>query len=207
MKQNFFGKFDPSKTAILVVDVQVDFCSPSGFASQFWKHNVSHFEEIIKKIRGFLEEVKKYNVDILYTQLIYDPQKISKALKRKLGDFVGKFAAPNTEGIEFYKIKPPKNKVFIKYGFSAFSSQKFYQYLKRNKIESLILVGFNSDICVESTARDAIDLGFYPIIVEDLVGAPTFLEKHEKETLFLFNLIFGDVTTSEKILSFWRRRN
>ncbi len=198
-----FEKIDPRKTIVLVIDVQNNFCSPQGFGAKTWNQDVSSSEKIIEKIRRFVSEVQKYGIEVLYTQLFYDAEKMSKSLKKKLGPFAGKYVAPDSVGSEFYKINPPKNKVFVKYGFDALRNEELLRYLKEIEIENIIFTGFTSCICVESTARNAVDLGFNAIIVEDLVGEPKFLEEHRKASLFTFNLIMGDVVKSEAILEVW----
>ena len=189
----------PDKTLIIVVDVQYDFISTEGFGAKTWNHEVFHLDKIVEKIKVFLEEMKSNNIDIIYTKTIYDPDKISIALKTKLKSFVGQYLAPNSKGIEFYKLNPPEEKIFVKYGFSAFTNKDLVEYIKNKEFENVMLVGFNTNLCVESTARDAVDFGLNTYIVQDLTGTPTFLQNHEKESLFTFNLIFGKVINSNQL--------
>lgn len=199
-----FDKINPAKTAILVIDVQNDFCSKEGFPVKNWGHDVSHMDSIVENIKNFLGQAYISGVDILYTQLIYDKEKMPESLVKKLGDVVGKFAAPNSWGIDFYKINPPKDKIFVKYCFNGFTNSNLLNYLRDRGIENLIFVGFNSNICVESTARSALDLGFNIILLKDLIGTSRFMENHEKEMLSTFQIIFGDVLLSEEVLKLWK---
>ena len=201
-----FNKINPEETAILVIDIQNDFCSKEGFPVKNWGHDVSHMDEIVEKIKKFLGEAYIQGMDILYTQLIYDPENMPKSLINKLGEVIGKFAAPNSWGIEFYKIKPPKDRIFTKYCFNAFTNPKLYTYLKEKNIKNLIFVGFNSNICVESTARAALDLGFNITLLKDLIGTTTFMQGHEREMLSTFQIIFGNVISSEDILKLWKEK-
>ena len=200
-------KLDREKTVILVIDIQNDFCSKDSFAVKNWNHDISHFDLIIGKIRNFLGESYIQGFDILYTKTIYDPEKISKATIKKLGEYVGEYVAPNSNGVEFYKINPQKDKIFVKYGFDAFQNKELVEYLKSNRVENVILIGFNSNLCLESTARSAIEQGFYPIIIKDLTGTPTFMQGHENELFKTFSIIFGDVVSSEEILNEWNKKD
>ena len=107
------NKIDTKKTAILVIDIQKDFCSPQGFGAKNWGHDVSHFDEIIEKIIDFTRQAEERGASVLYTQLIYDPEKMPKSIAKKLGSFTGKYMAPGIEGINFYKINPQKTKYLL----------------------------------------------------------------------------------------------
>ena len=198
-----FTVINPKKTAILVIDIQKDFVSPEGYATKTWGHDNSHLDKIVEKIKKFLEQAQRHEVEILYTQTIYDPEKVSKAMSKKLGSALGEYVAPNSEGIQFYKLNPPEDKIFIKYAISAFTNPNLCRYLKQKQIENLIILGFNSNICVEGTARAAVDHGFHTTLVEDLIGTTGFWKNHETELLATFGLILGYVTNSEEILRFW----
>ena len=193
-------KVDSQKTAIIVVDIQKDFCSPQGFGARTWGHDISHFDEIIDRIISFVGAAEGKGAEVVYTQLIYDPEKMPKSISKKLGPFTGTYMAPNTEGIEFYKINPPAEKVFVKSGFSAFSNEDLLSHMKDKGVEKVVIVGFNSNICVEATARHAVDLGFHTTIVKDLISTPTFWKSHEGQTLATFELLFGEVKTSEEVI-------
>lgn len=199
-----FDLIDPRRTAIVVIDMQHNFCSTESYPVKQWNHDVSHLDNIVEKIKDFIKKAESYEVTVIYTKLTYDKDKMSSSLKKKLGSAVGEFAAPNSKGVEFYKINPPESKVFTKYGFDAFQNKEFLTYLKEKNIENLIFIGFDSVVCVESTARTAIELGFSSIILEDLIGEPTFLAEHRKASLFTFNLLFGYVHRSEEILKYWQ---
>jgi len=200
-----FEKIDPKKTIILVVDVQNDFCSKENFAVKNWGHDVSHFDTIINKMKSFLAKAYLEGIDILYTKTIYDPKKMPKSIRKRLGPVVGNYVAPSSWGTEFYKIKPLAEKVFIKHGFNAFMNPRLLEYLTSKEIENIIFVGFNSNLCVESSARAAVDLGFNATIVKDLTGTPTFMQLHEEEALKTFAIIFGDVVSSEEIVNQWNK--
>ena len=70
-------------------------------------------------------------------------------------------------------------------------------------LETLVLAGIATDMCVETTARDAADRGFNVILAEDATA--TFFEHHHRSALSGFARVFGQVWESFGVLAFTRR--
>jgi biuret amidohydrolase len=81
---------------------------------------------------------------------------------------------------------------------SAFSSTGIEWLLRNMDVETLVLVGMATDMCVETTARDAADRGFNVIVVEDATA--TFFEHHHRAALSGFARVFGQVWDTERVL-------
>lgn len=81
---------------------------------------------------------------------------------------------------------------------SAFSSTGIEWLLRNMDVETLVLVGMATDMCVETTARDAADRGFNVIVVEDATA--TFFEHHHRAALSAFARVFGQVWDTERVL-------
>ncbi|MBL8698128.1 MAG: cysteine hydrolase [Alphaproteobacteria bacterium] len=81
---------------------------------------------------------------------------------------------------------------------SAFNSTGIEWLLRNQGIETLVVVGMATDMCVESTARDAADRGFNVIIVDD--AAATFFARHHRDALSGFARVFGQVWTTQRVL-------
>ncbi len=82
---------------------------------------------------------------------------------------------------------------------SAFSSTGIEWLLRNMDVETLVLVGMATDMCVETTARDAADRGFNVILVEDATA--TFFEHHHRAALSGFARVFGQVWDTERVLA------
>jgi nicotinamidase-related amidase len=82
---------------------------------------------------------------------------------------------------------------------SAFNSTGFEWLLRNLEVETLVLAGMATDMCVETTARDAADRGFNVIVVEDATA--TFFEHHHRAALSGFARVFGQVWDTERVLS------
>ena len=103
---------------------------------------------------------------------------------------------------DFYLIEPaPGEEIVIKHRYSAFQGNNLNLLLRSNGIKAVILTGASSNVCVESTARDAYMHDYYQVFVGDCTAAVT-REEHE-HTLRTIDMLFGQVATSEEITKAW----
>ena len=82
---------------------------------------------------------------------------------------------------------------------SAFNSTGIEWLLRNMEVETLVVAGMATDMCVETTARDAADRGFNVILVEDATA--TFFEHHHRAALSGFARVFGQVWDTERVLA------
>jgi biuret amidohydrolase len=82
---------------------------------------------------------------------------------------------------------------------SAFNSTGIESLLRNMEIDTLVLAGMATDMCVETTARDAADRGFNVIVAEDATA--TFFEHHHRAALSGFARVFGQVWDSARVLA------
>jgi nicotinamidase-related amidase len=82
---------------------------------------------------------------------------------------------------------------------SAFNSTGIEWLLRNLQVETLVFTGVATDMCVETTARDAADRGFNAIVVEDATA--TFFEHHHRAALSGFARVFGQVWDSTQVLA------
>ncbi len=80
---------------------------------------------------------------------------------------------------------------------SAFNSTGIEWLLRNMGVEALVVVGMATDMCVETTARDAADRGFDVIVVEDATA--TFFEHHHRAALSGFARVFGQVWRTDEV--------
>ena len=82
---------------------------------------------------------------------------------------------------------------------SAFNSTGIEWLLRNLGVTTLVVIGVATDMCVETTARDAADRGFEVIVVED--ATMTYFEHHHRAALSGFARVFGHVWTSDDVLA------
>jgi nicotinamidase-related amidase len=86
---------------------------------------------------------------------------------------------------------------------SAFNSTGIEWQLRNMDIEALVVTGMATDMCVETTARDAADRGFDVIVVEDATA--TFFERRHRAALSSFARVFGQVWSTDKVIQATRQ--
>jgi len=97
------------------------------------------------------------------------------------------------------ELKPIRGELVIdKNSSSPFNSTGIDQLLRNLGIETLIVTGMSTDMCVETTSRDAADRGYNVIILEDAVAA--FAERHHEAALSGFARVFGKIWNTEDVL-------
>ena len=82
---------------------------------------------------------------------------------------------------------------------SAFNSTGIEWLLRNLDVRTLVVVGMATDMCVETTARDAADRGFDVVVVED--ATITFFEHHHRAALSGFARVFGQVWSTEQVVT------
>jgi len=103
---------------------------------------------------------------------------------------------------EFYEVLPQEGEVVIpKYRHSPFVSTYFDQLLRIRQIQTLIVTGLATNVCVESTARDGFARDYHVVIPEDLTEGTSLEAK--KWSLSNINLFFGEIVQSQDLLRCW----
>lgn len=205
--QTIDDKVAPRNAAILVIDVQNDFIAEGGFADGVgWERSLN--SAAVVRLKEFLPAARENGVPVIFVQAIYDEVYLSGAMierniRRKL-DFPR--CISGTWGAEFYVVGPePGETVVRKHRLSAFVETDLHTVLRHLGVQSLLLTGVYTEVCVESTARDAYFLDYYVVMVSDCCG--TTSEEYHRAALERCDRDFGTVATSGEILAAWSRRS
>jgi ureidoacrylate peracid hydrolase len=161
------------KSALLVVDVQNDFCSPEGVFGKR-EFDLAHVENAIDSLESFLRWWRSRNWPVIFIRTIHSEWTDSDSwLDRIEGSGREmKICRPDTWGAEFYRVTPQLNDLVVtKHRFSGFVGTDLNLVLRARGIESLCMTGVTTNVCVESTARDGFNLDFRILLVEDCCGA------------------------------------
>jgi nicotinamidase-related amidase len=97
----------------------------------------------------------------------------------------------------------PRELVLNKLSAGTFATTGLEQRLRHQGIESVIVTGVSSDVCVTTTAREAADRGFKTVMVSD--GCTTFSEQMHQASLETFNSALGWVRTAQEVIELLRR--
>jgi ureidoacrylate peracid hydrolase len=143
----------PSKSAVIVVDVQNDFCRPEGPLGQVGQPTEDAMA-MIPNLQRLLVAARAAKAPVIFIQTIHEDATDSAAWVGRLGGKGADICRKNTWGAEFTGVAPlPDEPVVIKHRYSAFINTRLDSVLRTYRIENLIMTGVSTNVCVESTAR------------------------------------------------------
>lgn len=168
---------DPAHTALLVVDVQNDFCHPDGHFARHGK-DLSMIEERLPKVCAFVREAQSLGVRTVFTlqTTLPDGKSDSPAwLRFKCRD--GKSPDYTLQGTWGWQLvdglKAGRQDLIVeKFRPDSFVQTNLDQLLRVNGIETVVVLGFITEGCVESTVRAASYRDYYTVVVRDGIASP-----------------------------------
>lgn len=200
--KSFDDKLDPTRTALLVVDMQNEFCAQTGYvAKQGWA--IAPMQEMAGRLQNFLTIARSY-VPLIHIRGLYEPAVMPPQMVERLNRLgIPPYCQPGTSGADFYPGFDPEpgETIITKRTFSAFAHTELEYLLRNLRVETVIVTGTFTNVCVDSTVRDAYFRGFYPVIPDDLCAAPD-PEVH-RVTLATLGHFFGVVVPSGEIVQSW----
>lgn len=201
---------DPNTTAIIVIDVQNDFCHPQG-AFGGVGHDNSIMPDLAAALHKLLAEARRREVLTIFVRATYDREVTSRPLarhRRRLG-LMESLCLEGSWGADWYGgIEPngaPNEVVLTKHRFDAFQGTPLDLYLRSNGIRTVIVTGVVTSGCVESTVRDAFFLDYCVVVPSDGV-AESQTERHDI-ALEVMQRSFASVSNIDQIVSAWARSN
>ena len=166
----------PSRTALVIVDVQEDFVSPAGVAGH-WGIDFDALEPPLQKIEALIAAARAAGVTLAYMRVVTRPETDSDALK-SLHERKGRppqavaICRAGTSGADYYRVKPEPGEIEIqKPLYSSFVGTDFDEQLRARGIDTLVMTGFTTDCCVDCTARDAFHRNYHVFVVTDACAA------------------------------------
>jgi len=196
----------PSRTALVIIDVQEDFVSPTGVAGN-WGIDFDALEPPLQKIEALIAAARAKGVTPVYVRVVTKPETDSDALKalhQRKGHSPQAVALcrAGTSGADYYRIKPESGDIEIqKPLYSSFVGTDLDAQLRARGIDTLVVVGFTTDCCVDCTVRDAFHLDYHVFIATDACAAYD-LALHEG-ALKALELNCAILTNADDILDAW----
>ena len=194
-------------TAVVSVDLQNDFCHPDGHFGRHGK-DLSLTLERLPTMVSFVQQSQRLGLPVIFIRQVTLPNGHSDSpawLRFKTRD--GKdpdYTLPGTFGWDFVEGLEPgaKDSIVEKTRPDAFLNTCLERVLRGRSIETLVILGVNTEGCVESTVRSASYLDYYTVVVEDALGSPNRDRHHA--SLGLYRARYP-LHHAEEILSVWRR--
>jgi ureidoacrylate peracid hydrolase len=167
---------NPDHTALIIVDMQNEFCSPYGLFAKAGR-DISSCAAIIPRIKKLLELTREMNIFHVQLRQVSLPGNLSDndawlAFKTRDGKSPN-YTMLGTQGIEIVdELKPLPGEVCVdKFRPSGFHGTFLDQILRANGIRSVLLCGCTTEGCLMSTVLDASFHDYYTCIVEDAVAS------------------------------------
>ncbi|GKY89924.1 cysteine hydrolase family protein [Sinisalibacter aestuarii] len=160
----------PAHTALLVIDIQNDFCDEAGFLSRERGYDVSFAAPVVDRIGALVADARAAGAGIVWLRSHYDFRFLSEAQQVKRG--AEGCCLEGAWGADFYRIAPePGDTVVTKHSFSGFWNTGLDALLKEMGVKTLVVTGVATNVCVDSTLRDGFFAGYYIVLAEDCVGS------------------------------------
>ena len=203
----------PAHTALVVVDLQRDFCAP-GWAFDRLGVDLSMYPPLIPRVSRLVERARAADVRVVYLQMTALPDgasdspaqlrfnlRLSHLARERTGEPLSytRDGSPGQEMLD--ELAPqPGDLVVKKYRSSGFWGTNLDLLLRSNGIKTVVVCGCTTEGCVESTARDAMFNDYYVVIAEDCVASDDPAQ-HEASLLLMRHRF--DLASAEAILGVW----
>jgi ureidoacrylate peracid hydrolase len=191
----------PGEATLLVIDVQNDYCHADGVFGRAGK-DLTAIQAAVERIEGLVAAARRAGVPLIWVRTEHDRWTDSAAWLSREVRAAGTICAPGSWGAEFYRVQPaPGECVVVKHRYSAFVGSRLPVVLRGLGRRTLVLTGVTTNVCVESTARDAFMRDWPVALVEDCAAA---LTKGEHEAaVHNVRTYFGRVLDAATLESGW----
>lgn len=206
-------KVDPAHAALIVVDVQNDFCAAGGMMDREG-NDLTMVQETVPRLVDLIEAARDAGVLVIYIQSIYGRSGspylseawLEQAQRRRKGSYT-KFAVceEGSWNFEFFGgIEPREDEIVVhKHRFSAFQGGDLDIVLRSRGIRTVIMTGVATNVCVETTAREAFVRDFHVVLVSDC--SATYRQEDHDMTLRNINNFFGEVVLGSDLAMLWSK--
>lgn len=198
---------DPARSALIVVDIQVDFAAAHGVLGRIGL-DMSSCETAIDRIEELIAAARTAGATVGFMRVVTRPETDSAALLT----WMQRRGTPGSEamcraeggGADYYRVAPEPGDIEIqKLKYSSFYGTDLDAQLRARGIDTLVVAGISTDCCVDSTARDAFHHDYNVFVVSD--ACATFEESLHSGTLHALNEHCALLATTEAVVGAWSR--
>lgn len=178
-------------TALIAIDLQNDYCSPSGYMAERG-HDVDWMQSVVHRVDELLLSIDER--PCFFTRMVHDEDVMSSDFERSKYDHPP--CLPGTFGAKLCVEPRPEDIIVEKHAYSAFFETDLHEYLQHRNITDVILAGTSTHVCVAATAYDAHQRSYNVHIGRELVGTREAEREHHRSFLQIFKDKLGTVLTT-----------
>ncbi|MDI1365543.1 MAG: cysteine hydrolase [bacterium] len=197
----------PERTALLIVDMQVDFAAPQGVIGQMGVDLSATVPALVAAER-LADAARAAGVPVIFAGLFTSPATDSPAWRERMArrggdpDIESDLCRAGQPGSDFYGPRPLEGELVIeKTRYSAFFGADLESRLRARGVDTLVLCGLTTECCVDCTARDAFHRDFHVFVPSDACAAYD-ADVHEA-ALKVMGLNFAILTDVGAVAAAW----
>lgn len=207
-----YPKINSKNSALLVIDV-VNSCAHPKCEDKEYGITFAKIRKMIPKLAKFIPKFKKdFGGEVIYVNITpWTKKYLAKNIIELYKDPKCEYYSDDESGFEseYYGIKPESSdQVFIKNTMDAFANPELASFLKKKKIQYLIVAGIFGDGCVQATINGGFSAGFNFVILKDLVettDVPVRQKLQELMKKYTWPAMYGPTMKSEEFLKHYSK--
>jgi len=196
----------PKRTAVLVIDCQVDFGAPDGEMAKRGE-DMTAPQAALKKAEELVEAARLAGVTVMFVRLISNPGAESRVIheaRARQGEQGPDLCVEGSHGADFIGPQPQEGElIFSKNHFSAFARTGLADQLHAQGVDTLVLAGLTTECCVQSSAWAAFEHDFHIFIAEDACAA--YEEALHRHALKALQMSAATVVPVADLVSAWKQ--
>ena len=210
MLRSLAEKVAPRHTALLIVDVQNDFCAEGGALHREGR-DVSMAAACVPRIERLLDAGRAAGVMPVWIRNVYNTGPnwylsevwLEQAERNRKGSYTERpVCEAGAWNGDFFMIRPrPEEVIVTKHRYGAFEGTDLDLVLRSHAIRTVIMTGVATNVCVETTARQAFLKDYYVVFTSDCTA--TFSGEQHEAALATIEQFFGQVVTSAEVMACW----
>lgn len=186
----------PAKTALVVVDVQNDFCDPDEFPAA---------AGMLPRLQALIAAARGARVRVAYTQTFHSEATDSPVWRTRFDTRPHRqhTCRVGSAGADFHPAVLPQagDLVVVKHRYSGFHGTSLELMLRAHGVETVVMTGIATNVCVETTARDAFQRDFHVVLASDATATGSQTMQAATEENIRRN--FGLVATAAEVAEAW----
>ena len=205
------NKIEPGHTALIVIDVQNDFCAPGGMMDREGL-DLSDAQAMADRLPPLISAARAAGVLVVFVRNVYSSDHnfylsdtwLEQASRKREGSYTRREVckADSWEGDFYGDVRPgPRDPVVSKHRFNAFRNTDLDTILRAHGIRTTVFTGVATNVCVETTARDAFMHDYYVVFTTD--GTATYSREDHEATLRNIDRYFGELASVAEVEAVW----